>query len=238
MATQKKSHTKTIFSILFIFITIAAGVIYFGQVRNLGQNPVPAQAQNPSQAQNNSQDISIDGTYFSQAIAIKNFKLSSTVKKTFTQKNLQGHWTFMFFGFTNCGMVCPTTMAELNKMYKTLQKEVKPSDIPQIVMVSVDPDRDSVQRMKEYVTAFNPHFIGARAEMPQIVSLEKELHLVAVKLKSGEGKNQYTINHSAEIMIFNPQGQLQAMLSYPHKGIEMAADYQKILGVTNEKNNA
>jgi protein SCO1/2 len=136
----------------------------------------------------------------------------------------------MFFGFTNCGMVCPTTMAALNDMYKNLEQELPQDHLPAVVMVSVDPDRDTVARMNEYVTAFNSHFVGARAEMPQIETLQKELHLVAVKMQAdGDAKNQYTINHSAEIMLFNPEGKLQAFMSYPHKADQMAKDYKAVL---------
>lgn len=216
---QKSSNTKFTVTILILFLAIAAIVIYFGQLRKVNNAPAVIAQKN----------ISIDGTYLSQPVAIKDFTLTSTTGTSFTKDNLKNHWTFMFFGFTNCGMVCPTTMAELNKMYKQLQNELPKDQLPQVVMVSVDPDRDSIERMKGYVTAFNPNFIGARAEMPQIKSMEGELHLVAVKMQSGNDKNQYTINHSAEIMVFNPQGELQAYLSYPHTGTTMAEDFKKML---------
>jgi protein SCO1/2 len=135
----------------------------------------------------------------------------------------------MFFGFTNCGMVCPTTMASLNSMYRTLQQQIPDKQLPSVVMVSVDPERDTQERMNDYVTTFNKNFIGARAELPEITQLEKELHLVAVKMQAGTGKNQYTINHSAEIMVFNPEGKLQAFMSYPHDAEQMVVDYKNML---------
>jgi protein SCO1/2 len=219
MKSQKKSHTKTVFTILVVFISVAIGIITFGSVR---KQTTTADVSN----------IKIDGTYLPQTMSLTPFSLSSTSGKTFTNADLKGHWTFMFFGFTNCGMVCPTTMSELNKMYKVLQGQLPQDKLPQVMMVSVDPDRDTVARMKDYVTAFNPNFIGARAEIAQINDLEKQLHLVAVKMQSGEGKDQYTINHSAEIMVFNPHGELQAFLSYPHMSDEMVEDYKKMLAVS------
>jgi protein SCO1/2 len=174
----------------------------------------------------------IDGVYLREPRAIIDFTLTDNAGKPFTQAHLKGHWTMLFFGFTNCGMVCPTTMAALNEMYKRLEPELAADKLPQVVMVSVDPDRDSVERMDEYVKGFNPHFIGARAEMPQIEALEKELHLISLRQQAASGnKNQYAVNHSAEIMVFNPEGKLQAFMSYPHKADQMALDYKAILAI-------
>jgi protein SCO1 len=215
MSTQIRSHTKLVTIILLSLAVIVAFVIYFGIVKNL-----------PSRA-----EVKIDGVVLTTSKPIIDFQLTDNTGKPFTKANLKGHWTMMFFGFTNCGMVCPTTMASLNSMYKTLQKELPDSRLPNVVMVTVDPERDTIERMNEYVTTFNPNFVGARADMPMITALEKELHLVAVKMQAGEGKNQYTINHSSEIMVFNPAGELQAFMSYPHEPLKMVQDYKKILTI-------
>lgn len=212
--SPRKNHTRLVISILLLLVTLAAIVIYFGTVTKT----------------TSVETVKIDGMYLPTPKEMMNFQLTDNTGKSYTQANLKGHWTMMFFGFTNCGMVCPTTMAALNDMYIMLKKDLPAERLPSVVMVSVDPDRDSVERMNEYVHAFNPVFIGARAEMPQIEALEKELHLVAVKMQAdGKAKNQYTINHSAEIMVFNPEGELQAFLSYPHKADQMVQDYKAIL---------
>lgn len=136
----------------------------------------------------------------------------------------------MFFGFTQCGMVCPTTMTALNKMYGILADRLPPEKMPQIVMVTVDPERDSIAKMNAFVTSFNPHFIGARAEKSQLQDLEEEFHLVAVKmLLDNTHKDQYTVNHSAEIVVLNPNGEVQAFLSSPHVPEAMANDYESLL---------
>ncbi len=168
-----------------------------------------------------------EGVYLSQPRTdIINFTLTDNHGKPFTRDNLKGHWTMMFFGFTNCGMVCPTTLAALRDMYHTLQKKLPADQLPQVVMVSVDPARDSVARMNDYVNSFDSHFIGARADITETVKLEKNLHIAAAKIESN---GHYTINHSAEILLFNPLGQLQAFLSYPHHAPQMVKDYQDIL---------
>jgi protein SCO1/2 len=210
--TQTKNHGKLVSIILLVLVIFSALTLY----------PIIKHA-------NGNKTVKIDGLYLTTAKEINDFKLKSTTGVSYTKKNLQGHWTMMFFGFTNCGMVCPLTMTELRNMYQTLASDLPASDLPEVVMVSVDPERDSIQRLKEYVTAFHPKFRGARAEMPEIDLLKKQLHLVSVKMQSGAGKNQYTINHSAEIMLFNPEGKLQAFLAYPHTAEQMATDYKAIL---------
>jgi protein SCO1/2 len=211
MNKQATSRNKKLISIILAAVTLVAAIeIYFGFLQR-------------HEVANN---VKIDGVFLAQSKEINNFNLTDSNGKPFTQENLKGHWTMMFFGFTNCGMVCPTTMAALADMYKRLEKDLPKDQMPQIVMVSVDPDRDSQQKMKEYVTTFNSNFMGARADMTETVALEKQLHIAAAKMQvDGQGKNQYTINHSAEILLVNPKGQLQAYLSYPHQAEQMAKDY-------------
>lgn len=211
--TTKKSHKKLISIILLIIASIAAVEICFGVMQHQVK-----------------QSLKIDGTYLHETKDMADFSLAATTGKKFDKESLKGKWTLMFFGFTNCGMVCPTTMAALNQMYKELQTQLPDNKLPQIVMVSVDPDRDSIARMKDYVKSFNPNFIGTRADINETVALEKQLHVAAAKIEiDGKGKSQYTINHTAEILVFNPNGQVQAYLSYPHNPEQMAKDYQAIL---------
>jgi protein SCO1/2 len=175
-------------------------------------------------------DTKINGILLPSSQKITNFAFTDHNGKTFTEQNLKNHWTMMFFGFTNCAMVCPTTMAELDSMYKQLEKDKDVKEMPQIVMVSVDPERDTMEKMNEYVNTFNPKFLGVRADITETVALEHQLHIAAAKIESdGTGANHYTINHTAEILLFNPKGELQAYLSYPHKGDKLAVDYKNIL---------
>jgi len=173
----------------------------------------------------------INGAELSTAQAINDFKLTDNQGHSFSKKDLQGHWTMVFFGFTNCGMVCPTTLAALNQMYQQLAKELPKDVLPKVVMISVDPERDSAARMNEYVKSFNANFIGARGELSQTLAMEKQFHVVAAKMDAeGQGKNHYTVNHSAEIIVMNPEAKIQAYLSYPHDPQRLVKDYKTIIG--------
>lgn len=208
------STTKTLTITILLTALLAFVVIYFGMLKPFYQ----------------SKKITIDGVYLPTSQSINLFQLTDNHGHVFTQDDLKNHWSLLFFGFTNCGMVCPTTLSALNQMYKTLQTEIPDNQLPQVVFISVDPDRDSIKRINDYVTAFNPHFIGARTDIQATIQLEKQFHIVAAKLQvDGEGKNNYTINHSAEILVVNPKGQLQAYLSYPHTTAELVKDYKSLL---------
>lgn len=213
----KNKNSKIMLILLLDVVIISALIFYFGIIR-------------PAQKGAEKAAIKIDGVFFSQPTEISDFNLTDNHGRAFTRENLKGHWTMMFFGFTNCAMVCPTTLDSLNKMYHQMQKEMPANQLPQIAFISVDPDRDTIEKINDYVTGFNTHFIGARAEIPETIALEKQLHIVAAKMNVDyQGENHYTINHSAEILLFNPQAKLQAYFSYPHEPEQMVKDYKLIL---------
>lgn len=214
---NKKNHIKLFIILFFGAMVFTAMVMYFGIVK-------------PHQDYQRTHQIKITGTYLSTPTVINDFQLIDNHGKRFTKENLKGRWTMLFFGFTNCGMVCPTTMDALNKMYKKLQQSLPQDKLPQIVLITVDPDRDTIERLNDYVNAFNSNFVGARAEIVDTINLEKQLHIAAAKMQvDGQGVNNYTINHSAEILLINPGGKIQAYLSYPHQPDEMVKDYQLVL---------
>jgi protein SCO1/2 len=214
-ATQL-SHKKLIVIILTLAAIVATLVVSFGVIRH-------------QQRIYDVKSIKIDGFFLPTPKDLHNFQLTTNDGKPFTKDSLKGHMTLMFFGFTNCRYVCPTTLATLNKVYQILQKELPENKLPQIVMVSVDPERDTVVKMNTYINSFNSHFIGVRGDMVQTHALAKQLNIVAIKVQEGKGKNDYYMDHSAEILVFNPDGQLQAYLSYPHKTKQLVEEYKSML---------
>jgi protein SCO1/2 len=216
-AKQIRHNKKWLLMLLLDAVIIIALVLYFGMRHH---SPV--------------HNVKIQGVYLPLPVAIAPFHLTDNHGKIFTNENLKGHWTMLFFGFTNCGFVCPTTLTELNKMYQQLQNKLSKNNLPQVIFISVDPARDTVKRINEYVTAFNPQFIGLRGKESATEKLENELHIMAEKMQtSRKGKNNYTIDHTAEILLINPAGQLQAYMSYPHTAEQMIKDYNLILGSNN-----
>jgi protein SCO1/2 len=210
---KQKKNKKWLMRLMMSVALMASLIVYFGVLRT------------------HEVKIQIEGVYLPQATKMVPFKLTDNRGNLFTQENLKGHWTMLFFGFTHCGFVCPSTLAELNKMHHQLQKELPLKAVPQIVFISVDPQRDTLKRLNEYVTAFNVAFIGLRGSELATEKLENQLHIMAAKSEM-QGKNNYTLDHTAEILLINPQAEIQAYLSYPHQATQMIRDYKKILSVS------
>lgn len=171
------------------------------------------------------------GTWLEQPRAISAFSMTGIDGKPFNNQSLKGHWTMVFLGFTHCGYLCPTSMAELAKMYRLLeQRQVKP--LMQVVMISVDPERDDLPRLASYVKSFDPHFFGARGEQNEVKKMAKELGIAYAKVISSapENEHNYDIQHSGAVILFNPQGELNGFFTTPHQAEALAKDYQLLVG--------
>ncbi len=211
------SRKKIIFCLVLLVAVLSVLFIYLGMFNKQPITYIP-------------KEVKINGVFLGKSKTIQDFQLTDHKGQRFSKNNLMGHWTMMFFGFTNCGFVCPTTMTELNKMYHTLKSELPKDKLPQIVLVTVDPERDSMSKMNDYINAFNADFIGARAEPKETEAFERQLHIMAVKIEAdNKTKDQYMVNHSAEILLFNPKGEVQAYLSFPHKSDQLIKDYKAIV---------
>lgn len=166
------------------------------------------------------------GTYLENPRTINQFTLTGTDQKPFDNASLQGQWTLVFFGFTNCGYLCPTTMAELGKMYRILEeKNVK--HLPRVVMISIDPERDTLEKLGQYVTSFQSAFYGARGEESAVKSMTREMGIAYEKVinKDSTDPQNYDVQHSGAVMLFNPQGELNAFFTTPHRADLLAKDY-------------
>lgn len=170
------------------------------------------------------------GTLLSVPRSVQDFALTGTDGTPFTQNNLKKHWTMMFFGFTRCGFVCPTTMAELGKMYRILESD-QVAPLPQVMMVSIDPTRDDLPKLRQYVTAFHPKFQGARGSEEMTRAMTHALGVAYAKIEKNPNApaTEDDIEHTGAIMLFNPDGNLAAFFTTPHQAKNLADDYQLLL---------
>lgn len=170
------------------------------------------------------------GTLLHKPREIEEFKLTGIDKKPFTNNSLQKQWTMIFFGFTSCGYVCPTTMAELDKMYRKLEeKKIRP--LPRVVMITLDPERDNISKLANYIRAFNPHFYGATGQDKIIQQMTREMGIAYDKVMppNANDSENYDIQHSGAVMLFNPQGELSAFFTTPHQAESLVKDYQLLV---------
>ena len=143
---------------------------------------------------------------YPQVRALPDFQLVDHNDKAFTPQNLMGHWSLIFVGYTYCPDICPTTLAELKGIYPELQKI--PSEFPiQIVLLSVDPKRDTPKRLNEYINFFHPDFIAVSGEHPQLFPLVRAMGMMYSMSESTDNPN-YLVDHSSSVVVLNPREQV------------------------------
>jgi protein SCO1/2 len=147
----------------------------------------------------------------------------------FGQEQLRGHWSILFFGFTSCPDVCPTTLALLAQVEKQLA-DLPTEHRPHIVLVSVDPQRDTPERLAQYVKSFSPTFTGVTGEQQAVHEFALKMG-VPVAISELPGGN-YTVDHSAAIFVVDPSGALRALSSTPHEVPIIAEDYRSIVAAS------
>ena len=144
-------------------------------------------------------------------------------------EQLRGHWSILFFGFTHCPDICPTTLALLAQVEKQLA-DLPAEHRPHVVLVSVDPKRDTPERLAQYVKSFSPTFTGLTGEQEAIHEFALKMGVpVAISPLPG---GSYTVDHSAAIFVVDPSGGLRALSSTPHEAPIIAADYRSIVGAS------
>ena len=138
-------------------------------------------------------------------------------------EDFRGKAVVLFFGFAHCPDVCPTTLADIASSIRTLGPD---AERVQVIMVSVDPERDSPEVLKKYVTAFDPRFLGLRGDLAATKKAASEFKIYFEKRKQGES---YTVDHSAQSYVIDPQGRLRLLVRHDRIGQDLAPDLRAIL---------
>jgi protein SCO1/2 len=134
------------------------------------------------------------------------FRLTGHDGKPFDNAALRGRWTFLFFGFTHCPDVCPSTLAVFADAFPKLGADAR------FVLVSVDPERDTPEALAKYMAAFHPAFLGATGD---IAALAESLGVVYAKVP-GPAPGSYSVDHSSSVLLVDPQGRFYGVLAAPH----------------------
>lgn len=146
--------------------------------------------------------------YFNPPHKLTPFKLAQSDGSALTVESLRGHWSFVFIGYTYCPDICPTTLADLRAVYPALKQQDASS---RVLFISVDPVRDDLPRLASYITFFNKEFIAATGPHEELLRLTRELGLVYSMVEHKDAPEHYLIDHSASIVLINPQGEVQAV---------------------------
>jgi protein SCO1/2 len=204
---------QTLLVILALLALVGGAVAVFNQLQS-GQQP-PAHA-----------------TVLPTPLPLPEFALLDDSGTRFDRQSLQGEWSLVFFGFTNCPDICPATLQQLaiarNKVLAANDGQDK--SFPRIVLISVDPERDSVETMHEYVAHFGAGIKGVTGSIDELRKLTSTLGIFFEK--STDDSDNYNVAHSAVVLLINPQGEFHALFSAPHNVDHFVNDVPLLTGAT------
>jgi len=159
------------------------------------------------------------------------FTLQDAEGQGFHREQLQGHYSLLFFGYTQCPDVCPTTLLELNQVVRALAD--LPSHLqPNVVFVSVDPHRDTPAVLKNYVQHFNASFVGLSGSDADLTTLTRAVG--ALYALSSPANGTYSVDHSASMFLIDPSAALLAVFPAPHDAHSIEADYRRIISTAGK----
>ncbi|MEO8464403.1 MAG: SCO family protein [Gammaproteobacteria bacterium] len=147
--------------------------------------------------------------------------------RAFGPADFAGHWSFLYFGYTYCPDVCPLTLVELANLKKALAEQL-PDTPTDYYLVSVDPARDTPERLREYVTYFDAGFHGLTGSLDDLKSLTQQTGSVFF-IPEGQPDDAYLVSHSSNIALVDPAGHLAAVFTSPHAPKQLAADFAHIV---------
>ncbi len=200
---------------------LAAGVILFAQLNK--KPPV---------------DFAL---HYQQAREVKPFELTDHLGNSFNNASLKEHWSWVFFGYTSCPDVCPTTLQEMNFIYDELKAIANNS---QVLLVSVDPKRDSQEKLASYIGYFNAEFKALHGDHGRLFPFARNLGLMYAITEAGsdnhgESPTSYLVDHSASLVLINPAGRVEAIFKPKQalgevpviEGDKLVSDFAKIVAL-------
>lgn len=169
----------------------------------------------------------IDGLLWPQSKALTAFALEDQDRKAFDLGRLRGHWTLLFFGYTNCPDICPVTLSVLKNAIALMAEAHADAELPQVVFVSVDPKRDTLEHLGAYVSHFDPRFLGVTGSDDKLAAFAGQLGALYV-LNDPDAQGEYAVDHTAAIFLIDPRGHLVALFQAPHAADVLARDIPRI----------
>jgi len=165
------------------------------------------------------------GLYLDSPTQATDFTLTSQTGEPVSLSDLRGKLVLLYFGYTFCPDVCPTTLSTLNQALELMGKK---ADDVQVVMVSVDPERDTPEVLANYLSNFNPSFMGLTGTHDQIASAATGLGVFFEK-HEGSAATGYLVDHTASVMALDQQGRLRLVIPFETSAEDIASDLTRLL---------
>lgn len=192
---QQRGIRNTVLILVAIVITVMALAVY---------KVLRPQAMSIEQLQTH------HGFLFETPRRFNDFSLIDHQNRPFTRQQLQEKWSLIYFGFTHCPDICPTALTEIKRTLDNLPQAMR--DNTRVVLVTLDPARDTPAILQQYVNAFDPAFIGVTGEFLDIRRFANEVNVAFAKTPLGD---DYTIDHSTHLVLINPKGDYHAFFRPP-----------------------
>ncbi len=166
-------------------------------------------------------------TVFPSPIPLPEFALSDADGRPFTRRSFEDRWSLVFFGFTNCPDICPATLQQLALARRRMAQALPADRLPEILFISVDPERDTAEAIAAYTGAFGDGVRAARGDLAELDKLTRSLGVYHARTPSEEGG--YTVEHSAAVIVIDDQAEYRAVFGPPHDVEAIAHDTALIM---------
>jgi len=153
-------------------------------------------------------------TLFPDPKPLTAFAFTDHENRVFDLSRLKGKWSFLFFGYTHCPDICPTTLATLARAHESIAKSTAGAKDVQFVFISVDPNRDTAGKLGQYVTYFDTSFLGVTGDDAQLGKLAAQLG-AAYQLAVTPGVENYPVYHTAAVFLVDPRARYHAVFAPP-----------------------
>jgi len=164
-----------------------------------------------------------------EAKIVGDFILQDETGKNFSLADFKGNWSLLFFGFTHCPDICPNTLYQLQQVRAELASQMPESALPVIYLVSVDPERDTPARLAEYLRFFDPAFKGLSGDDRQLRALTMQLGIAYHVAEPEAGSDEYAVDHSASLILLNPQAQMFGVFPAPQQTDTLIRDLLSVI---------
>jgi protein SCO1 len=199
-----------------VLICAASVALVLGAIIHKVTRPVPID-------RNALQDAGI--FLFDTPRPVPTVNLQSASGEAWTSDNLKGQWDLLFFGYTFCPDICPTTLADLRQLGEKLPPEAR--DHLQVTLVSVDPNRDTPEQLATYLDYFNADFAGATGEPAELAKLAKALSIAYIEPDTSN--ENYLVDHSGQVVLVNPAGEYVGFIRPTLKNDQLASWLPRIM---------
>lgn len=160
---------------------------------------------------------------------LADFELTATDGEPFTNADFRGRWNFVYFGFSHCPDICPISLSVMARAHRQLAEDPDVADPFRGMMVTLDPARDTVPELREFVTYFDPAFVGLTGDPEAIGELAAQVSVAWARVEDADAPDGYRIDHSGNIVIIGPDAAYRGYIRMPHSPEQVALALESLL---------